>query len=568
MPHVKNILTEDTHDGPGRNDAGGFDFHNIENAATVPEDNSHRCLILAFDGTGNQFDDDNSNVVNFVSLLKKDKPEKQLVYYQAGIGAYNMKHGASPVRAKLSQIVDAMIAKNLDRHVIAGYEFLSDNYQEGDKIFLFGFSRGAYIARSLAGMLHKVGLLPRGNRQQIPFAFTMYSREDEEGWRQSTAFKRSFSIDVSVEMVGVWDTVASVGIIPKRLPFTLSNTHIRYFRHALALDEHRVRFQPSFYIRPRKKDVKEHKHDHSNSEHTRQASGSSFSGDGATRRLSMASTDTRVGGSVRGKDADFDEDHDENAGKKNGKANGNGKDKDKNGRDGDKDKDGKRKGEKLRKMERKYGDGGKYITDVQEVWFSGCHCDVGGGAVRNDERYSLARIPLRWMIRQCFMLNTGILFYRDLLPRVGLDPATLYPEIQPRPPPLNADDARFSAHTRKATDATVVEGADPFVNEELEDLRDACMPTNDELKRVKAWWLLECIPAKARIQNEKDEWVKKYKFHMGSGRCVPRRKNEEPKIHRTVKTRMEAKNLTEGPYKCKATWAPQNPKWVGGCEND
>ena len=58
MPHVKNILTEDTHDEPCRNDAGGFDFHNIENAATVPEDNSHRCLILAFDGTGNQFDDD------------------------------------------------------------------------------------------------------------------------------------------------------------------------------------------------------------------------------------------------------------------------------------------------------------------------------------------------------------------------------------------------------------------------------------------------------------------------------------------------------------------------------
>ena len=62
--------------------------------------------------------------------------------------------------------------------------------------------------------------------------------------------------------------------------------------------------------------------------------------------------------------------------------------------------------------------------------------------------------------------------------------------------------------------------------------------------------------------------TKHCRFHMGSGRCVPRRKNEEPKIHRTVKTRMEAKNLTEGPYKCKATWAPQNPKWVGGCEHD
>ena len=56
----------------------------------------------------------------------------------------------------------------------------------------------------IAHKISQVGLLPRGNRQQIPFAFTMYSREDEEGWRQSTAFKRSFSIDVSVEMVGVW----------------------------------------------------------------------------------------------------------------------------------------------------------------------------------------------------------------------------------------------------------------------------------------------------------------------------------------------------------------------------
>ena len=69
MPHVKNILTEDTHDGRGRNDAGGFDFHNIENAATVPEDNSHRCLILAFDGTGNQFDDDVSCVLEEGGVL-------------------------------------------------------------------------------------------------------------------------------------------------------------------------------------------------------------------------------------------------------------------------------------------------------------------------------------------------------------------------------------------------------------------------------------------------------------------------------------------------------------------
>ncbi|KAL1749316.1 hypothetical protein HDZ31DRAFT_27923 [Schizophyllum fasciatum] len=563
MPHTKNLLTEDNHDGSGRNESGGFDFHNIENAATVPEDNSHRCLILCFDGTGNQFDDDNSNVVNFVSLLKKDRPEKQLVYYQAGIGSYNMEHGASPLRTKISQTIDAMIAKNLDRHVMAGYEFLSDNYEEGNKIFLFGFSRGAYIARSLAGMLHKVGLLPRGNRQQIPFAFTMYAREDKDGWPQSTAFKRSFCIDVSVEMVGVWDTVASVGIIPKRLPFTLSNTHIRYFRHALALDEHRVRFQPSFYIRPKQKDVRR--------EGGQNAEGGAGSSQGHARTLSMASTDTRVD-SPKGKHATFDDRPGEGA-STNGKTNGNGKDK--NGdKDNDKDKtddtdkDKKRKGSNLRKMERKYDDGGKYITDVQEVWFAGCHSDVGGGAVGNDERYSLARIPLRWMIRQCFLLRTGILFYRDLLPRVGLDAAMLHPEVQPRPPPLGADERAFSAHTRRATDATAVEGggADAFVSEELEDLRDACMPTNDELARVPAWWLLECIPAKARLQNAKDEWVRKYQLHLGKGRHIPRR-SEEPRVHRTVQTRMDVKDLSPRVYKSKAHWEA-GPIWVSGCERD
>ncbi len=92
---------------------------------------------------------------------------------------------------------------------------------EGDKICIFGFSRGAYTARALAGMIHKVcarsimsgsnvidrsqvGLLPAGNHQQVPFAYKMYSRDDETGWTRSTAFKKAFSIDVEIEFVGVW----------------------------------------------------------------------------------------------------------------------------------------------------------------------------------------------------------------------------------------------------------------------------------------------------------------------------------------------------------------------------
>jgi uncharacterized protein (DUF2235 family) len=92
-----------------------------------------------------------------------------------------------------------------------------------DKICIFGFSRGAYTARALAGMIHKactpsptiaigllrsdlsqVGLLPAGNHQQVPFAYKMFSQDDDAGWKQSTMFKKAFSTDVEIEFVGVW----------------------------------------------------------------------------------------------------------------------------------------------------------------------------------------------------------------------------------------------------------------------------------------------------------------------------------------------------------------------------
>jgi len=91
-----------------------------------------------------------------------------------------------------------------------------------DKICIFGFSRGAYTARALAGMIHKVwlcpptryfgslltsaqvGLLPTGNRQQVPFAYKMYTLDDDFGWKQSGHFKQAFSVDVKVDFLGAW----------------------------------------------------------------------------------------------------------------------------------------------------------------------------------------------------------------------------------------------------------------------------------------------------------------------------------------------------------------------------
>jgi len=97
----------------------------------------------------------------------------------------------------------------------------------------------------------------------------MYTRVDETGWTQSNLFKKAFSVDVPIEFVGVWyvlndplsittsadqrrcrDTVNSVGLIPRRLPFTTSNTIVHTFRHAVSLDERRAKFKANLWNRP------------------------------------------------------------------------------------------------------------------------------------------------------------------------------------------------------------------------------------------------------------------------------------------------------------------------------
>ncbi|KAI5825574.1 hypothetical protein K523DRAFT_282790 [Schizophyllum commune Tattone D] len=466
---------------------------------TIPPNNHHRAIVLCFDGTGDQFDEDNSNIVSFLSLLKKDDPSKQLVYYQSGIGTYNIPQIAKPMMAKFKRLLDSMIAVHLNAHVMGGYEYIMNHYHVGDKIYIFGFSRGAYIARALAGMLHKIGLLPRGNQQQVAFAYKMYTREDDLGWKQANAFKKAFCIDVNIELLGVWDTVGSVGLFPRRLPFTTSNSHVRYFRHALALDERRVRFQPNFWIR---------------SHPTQHALGVQ-PGEMPRSRPEPKSTKSKL--SLRDKERTYDAQAGLSA-------------------------------------EAQH-------TDVLEVWFAGCHCDIGGGSVRNEERHSLARIPLRWMIRQCFLLETDILFHRDLLPKVGLDPEALWPVVRPKDEvkvkPMET--SSFSSSTASAKDEPT------FLGEEEEDRRDALSPVYDQLSLKPHWWFLELIPAKVRYKlADNATWLQKllsFRWHLGQARVIPKRQKKHGiHIHKTVRTRMEAEELK---YKPRAkVFDDIEPIWV------
>ena len=191
-----------------------------------------RTLIVCLDGTGDKFDNDNSNIVHIVSCLKKDDPS-QVTYYQSGIGTYDGKG----LRSGFSAAADMAVGSGLGVHIQDAYRFLMETYREGDKICLFGFSRGAYTARCVAGMLHKVGLLPAHNSAQVPFAYEFYKDDSEQGWKMSEDFKKTFCIDASVYFVGIFDCVASVGFIPRKLPFSSTPTsrtgHFRYVYHLL-----------------------------------------------------------------------------------------------------------------------------------------------------------------------------------------------------------------------------------------------------------------------------------------------------------------------------------------------
>lgn len=148
---------------------------------------------------------------------------------------------------------------------------------------------------------------------------------------------------------------------------------------------------------------------------------------------------------------------------------------------------------------------------VRKSWSSKSHSlhkDVGGGAVKNDVRNSLARIPLRWMVRQCFILETGILFHREPLKTIGMDPSSLWPVVKSRPPPLSPFSMAKSPVSTVGTDNTLAD-LKRLVNEEEEELRDALSPINDMLKISPMWWILEVIPQKQRFQKDDDSWTRR-----------------------------------------------------------
>lgn len=490
---------------------------------------SGRTIVILLDGTGDKFDDDNSNIVHLVSALKKDDPH-QVTYYQAGIGTYS----DGGLSTGFAAAADMAVGSGLGLHVRDAYHFLMHSYKEGDKVCIFGFSRGAYTARCLAGMIHKVGLLPPRNIQQIYFAYEFYANDTEMGWKQSEDFKKTFCIDVSVHLLGCFDSVASVGFIPRQLPLSSTPTSKpRYFRHAMALDERRAKFKICRHQTRNWEDIT--------------AKGSKPQTTSTRKQILQAAT-------------------------------GNSLPRHKN--QADEPPPGYHKprrfstfyhpnvtDEEYRELK---GDDEAFETDVLEVWFAGAHADVGGGAVPNSERHKLAQIPLRWMIRQCFECNTGIIFKTKILAEHGLDVHTLWPKYErlkePKHgvPPSILEKYETDLPPRSTRRDKLVpidkhhdgeqllhlqsHNDDDWTPELVEDFYDALCKINDQLIDAPTWWILELLPVEIKIPVAPGDVRSRTGPNLGRYRGVD---DVEPNVHWTVLHRARQMG-----YKIQARTAP------------
>jgi len=258
--------------------------------ATMPKN-----IVICLDGTGNQIEENLSNVLKLYRTLhkrdtvhKQDKVHKQdnqVVYYSQGVGTLGQQYTWGATLQRIKMFFGLATGYGLDKNVLDAYRFIVEHYKENDKIYIFGFSRGAHTARVLAGFIYVMGLLHSEQVNLAGSALSIYKRStnkkqkkiDEDDcfrqadhkketkksqkeideanrFRQADHFRRiTRSHRIEIDFLGVWDTVSSI-IVPRsdrfyklpsfeKLPFTRENPAVKTFRQAMAIDERRRMFR-------------------------------------------------------------------------------------------------------------------------------------------------------------------------------------------------------------------------------------------------------------------------------------------------------------------------------------
>jgi uncharacterized protein (DUF2235 family) len=228
-----------------------------------------RNLVICCDGTANEFAAARTNVIKLYYTLDHESPG-QMAFYNPGLGTMEPSGALTTIGRKVTRLLGMAIGYGLADDIRDAYTFLMDHYEDGDRVFLFGFSRGAYTVRAVCSLLKMYGLLRRGNGPLIPYAIRMMmaiekARQrkgaDPDGaatrqavdsyFRLAEEFRCTMSrSECRPHFVGVWDTVSSIGWkeSPLKLPFVSDNPDIAIGRHAIAIDERRAFFRTHRWI--------------------------------------------------------------------------------------------------------------------------------------------------------------------------------------------------------------------------------------------------------------------------------------------------------------------------------
>jgi uncharacterized protein (DUF2235 family) len=212
-------------------------------------------IVICCDGTNNEFGICNTSVVRLMQVATQDD-STQVVYYDPGVGTLPDPSAWTRIAKKISEWKALGFGTDIEGKVTTAYSHLMDVWELGDKVFLFGFSRGAYTARVLAGMLHALGLLAKGNGHLLPYAMEVFRslrKNKENYWALCENFRWTFARPIAgddsrrfpLHFVGLWDTVSSVGYAwnPARYQYSYRNPSVKTIRHAVSLDERRWFFR-------------------------------------------------------------------------------------------------------------------------------------------------------------------------------------------------------------------------------------------------------------------------------------------------------------------------------------
>ncbi len=208
-----------------------------------------RKLVVLYDGTWNTTEE-RTSVIRLAELIagQSDDGAEQLTFYDKGVGTH-----------ALDRVIGGTFGYGLSDNIRDGYCWLAENFRPGDDLFCFGFSRGAYTARSLVGLIRKCGILRTASKHLVHQAYDLYRDKDiSPDNSEAKVFRASFAFEqeTRIKFIGVWDTVGSLGVPVTGVPFsrdfyewhdTNLSRIVDHAYHALAIDEHRKDFAPTVW---------------------------------------------------------------------------------------------------------------------------------------------------------------------------------------------------------------------------------------------------------------------------------------------------------------------------------